>query len=97
MRTALSFLVKNRGAELPGFYIEFEMVRFNILRWVYPNDLPVNGRDFRLPEKQVIRNGAIKKLRNEVECFFYCGVKRREPLRVERGWWQKEARGHECE
>ncbi len=36
---------------------------------MYLNELPVNGRAFRLPEKQVIRNGAIKKLRNEVECF----------------------------
>jgi hypothetical protein len=46
------------------------MVRFTILHRVYLNELPVNGRAFRLPEKQVIRNGAIKKLRNEVECFF---------------------------
>jgi len=37
---------------------------------VYLNGLPVNYRGFRLPAKQVIRNGAIKKLRNEVECFF---------------------------
>lgn len=70
MRTALSFLVENRGAKLPGFYIEFEMVRFTILHRVYLNVLPVNCRVLRLQEKQVIRNGAIKKLRNEVECFF---------------------------
>ena len=47
-----------------------EMVRFTIRHSVYLNDLQVNYRVLRLPEKQVIRNGAIKKLRNEVECFF---------------------------
>ncbi|MCE5177556.1 MAG: hypothetical protein LLF81_00225 [Porphyromonadaceae bacterium] len=46
------------------------MMGFTILRRVYLNGLPVNCRGFRLPEKQVIRNGAMKKLRNEVECFF---------------------------
>ncbi|OJV90983.1 MAG: hypothetical protein BGO34_22110 [Bacteroidia bacterium 44-10] len=70
MRVALLFLVKNRGAKRPGFSIEFEMVRFTILHRVYLNGLPVNSRDLRLPEKQVIRNRAIKKLRNGVECFF---------------------------
>lgn len=63
-------LTKNRGAKRLGFYIEFEIVRFTILHLVYLSDLPVNCRVLRLPEKQVIQNGAIKKLRNEVECFF---------------------------
>lgn len=60
--------IKNRGAKRRGFSIE--MVRLTIRHRVYLNELPVNGRVLRLPEKQVIRNGAIKKLRNEVECFF---------------------------
>ena len=45
------------------------MMWFTILPRVYLNGLPVNCRGFCLPEKQVIRNGAIKKLRNGVECF----------------------------
>ena len=68
MRTALSFLVKNRGAKRPGFYIE--MVRLTILRRVYLIGLQVNCRNFRLPEKQVIRNGAIKKTAERSGVFF---------------------------
>ena len=60
------------------------MVRFTILHSLYLNDLPVNGRGFHLPEKQVIRNGAIKNCGTKWSVF-YCGVERREPLRVERG------------
>jgi hypothetical protein len=92
----LNGVIKNRGAKWLGFFIEF--------KWYFPlyfirctwticrliiGSLPAGKTGY--PER------SNKKTAERSGVFFCCGVERHEPLRVERGWWQKGARGHECE